>query len=140
MHLFNNPDIFSFRRHLSALCWLERLRMWFWRVAFYYSKGRLNMDENGIIFYLLDDDNNILYSSHSCIYLIYGYLNMMNSIPSVFKYVPETSDELPSVDLVLNDFNTAYKDVTLQAKQFATLTLGQDNYKIILYNYNDTGG
>lgn len=98
------------------------------------------MDANGIIFYLLDDDDNILYSSHSCIYLIYGYLNMINSIPPVFKYVPETSDELPSVDLVLNDFNTGYKNVTLQAKQFATLTLGQDNYKIILYNYNDTGG
>lgn len=94
------------------------------------------MDDSGIMFYLLDNDNNILYSNHSCIYLIYGYLNLINSIPSVFKYVPETSNGLPSVDIVLNDFNTGYKDVTLNAQQFATLTLGTDDYKIVLYNYN----
>ena len=94
------------------------------------------MDDSGIMFYLLDNDSNILYSNHSCIYLIYGYLNLINSIPPVFKYVPETSDPLPTVPITINDFNTGFKDVTLNASQFATLTLGQDDYKIVLYNYN----
>lgn len=94
------------------------------------------MNDGGLMFYLLDNDNNILYSNHSCIYLIYGYLNLINSIPKIFKYVPETADPLPSINLTMNDFNTGYKDVTLTAQQFATLTLGQDDYKIVLYNYN----
>lgn len=84
--------------------------------------------------YLLDENDNIIMSGQSLQWLIYSFLNAINSIGFTFKY-----EGLPGNEhrFKINGFNTGFKDQTLTGKDVAQLTLDGGTFTIV-YVDNDT--
>ena len=84
--------------------------------------------------YLLDKNDNVIMSGQSLQWLIYSFLNAINSIGFTFKY-----EDLPANEhsFKINGFNTGFKDQPLTGKDVRQLRSDGGTFTIV-YVDNDT--